>query len=66
MTTETIPGQAIAFIIEPARPPHQPYLTIDPEVAKRRENKGDIVTPYVSKRVQATTQSTTEGDDESL
>lgn len=40
----------IAWIIEPIRPPYQPYLTISQEVADKRAKKGDIVTEYVSKR----------------
>lgn len=54
MTTETIPGQVatppIAFIVEPLRPPCQPYLTLDAAVAAKREKRGDIITPYFAKQ----------------
>lgn len=53
MVTETIPGQVIAFIVEPVKAGSLPYMTYKPAVAEKRMAAGDIVTPYVSKRGDA-------------
>lgn len=53
MATETIPGQAIAWIVEPLKAGGLPYMTYKPAVAQKRIDAGDIVTPYVSKRGDA-------------
>jgi hypothetical protein len=42
--------KVIAWIIEPLAADKPPYLTLNPEVADKRRNKGDIVTEYVSKK----------------
>jgi hypothetical protein len=43
-------AQPIAWIIEPVKSDAKPYLTLNAEVAEKREKKGDIVTPYNSKK----------------
>lgn len=41
----------VAWIIEPATADKSPYLTLKPEVAEKRRNAGDHVTPYITKRI---------------
>lgn len=53
MANETIPGQTIAFIVEPVKAGALPYMTYKPAVAEKRMAAGDIVTPYHSKRGEA-------------
>jgi hypothetical protein len=43
MTTETIPGQAVQYLVDPKNPATPCYLTSSGEVAQKRANKGDRV-----------------------
>lgn len=43
MTTETIPGQKVQFLVDPKNPATPCYITSDPAVAQKRANKGDRV-----------------------
>jgi len=46
----------IAWIVEP-KGDGKPYLTLNPEVAAKREKKGDFVTPYASKNPEPKEQA---------